>query len=212
MKEQRISFIPLKNCRGCTKSNSYGLLLIPQAFLFLFMFQNHQKPPQTPYIFTQTIRFWYGEFLRAIGTKGGWMNFLNKVLSLKLGFCPVRAYWSSLAADSSSRSLNSRVQVASTRHVGQQLTKFEAKKWMILEWNSYQEPGATILATFLVGTILRIWAAVYKAYPQNEIGSKAQLIMELTISNKVRLRPSAPPFNCSDLGGVNCEWILHSLR
>ena len=69
-----------------------------------------------------------------------------------------------------------------------------------------------VLATFLVGTRLRIWAAVSKAYPQNEIGSEARLIMERTISNKVRLRLSSTPFNCGVLGGVDCETIPHSLR
>ena len=61
-------------------------------------------------------------------------------------------------------------------------------------------------------TRLRIWAAVSKAYSKNEIGSEAQLIMEETMSNKVRLRLSATPFNYGVLGGVNCETIPHSLR
>ena len=69
-----------------------------------------------------------------------------------------------------------------------------------------------VLATFLVGTWLRIWAAVSKAYPQKEIGSEAWLIIERTMSNRVRLRLSATPFNCGVLGGVNCETIPHSLR
>ena len=68
------------------------------------------------------------------------------------------------------------------------------------------------MATFLVGTRLRIWAAVSKAYPQNEIGSEAQLIIEQTMSNRVRLRLSATPFNYGVLGGINCETIPHLVR
>src|SRR3954467_3383976 len=60
--------------------------------------------------------------------------------------------------------------------------------------------------------LFKVWAAVSKAYPQNDNGSSVRDIIDLTMSNRVRLRLSNTPFLCGVTGGVSCGTIPRSLR
>ena len=64
-----------------------------------------------------------------------------------------------------------------------------------------------VKGTNLDATRLRRYPIVSKAYPQKDMGSVEKLIMDLTMSNRVRFLLFATPFCCGVLRVVNWDII-----
>ena len=69
-----------------------------------------------------------------------------------------------------------------------------------------------VKGTDLEGIGLRKQVAVFKAYPQKDIGSDEKLIIDLTMSINVRFLLSATPFCYGVSSALNWDRIPCSLR
>ena len=70
-----------------------------------------------------------------------------------------------------------------------------------------QNGRISVVLTDLDGALFNVWAAVPSAWPQKDIGRFIRDIIDLTMSNRVRLRLSDTPFRCGVPGGVSYEMI-----
>ena len=67
-------------------------------------------------------------------------------------------------------------------------------------------------STNLNGTKFKRYLAIFKAYPQKDVGNIEKLIINLTMSKKVRFFLFATPFCCGVPRAINWDIIPCSLR